>query len=199
MYIVCADLEGVFVPEVWIGLAEHTGIEALRVTTLEEPDYDKLMMSRIDILNRHNIRLQDIRNAIRSIKAFDGAREFLWWVRKRSQVIIVSDTFAQYAGPLLEQLDHPTILCHNLIVDEAGRINGYKLRQANPKKKVVVALQSLEYKVIAFGDSYNDTGMLLQADAGILYNAPGNVTAEFPQLPVCRNYNELKTILLNYI
>jgi phosphoserine/homoserine phosphotransferase len=199
MYIICSDLEGVFVPEVWINVAERTGIEELRMTTRDEPDYDKLMMQRLKILDRHGLKLKDIQEVIAGIKPLEGALEFLWWIRKRTQAIVVSDTFAQFAEPLMEQLDRPTIFCHNLIVDENDRITGYKLRQADPKKKVVQALQSLEYKVIAFGDSYNDTTMLLQADVGILFCPPQNVIDEFQQLPVCNNYKELKAILEQYI
>lgn len=199
MYIICSDLEGVFVPEVWINVAERTGIEELRMTTRDEPDYDKLMMQRIKILDHHGLKLKDIQEVIAGIKPLEGALEFLWWIRKRTQAIVVSDTFAQFAEPLMEQLDRPTIFCHNLIVDENDRITGYKLRQPDPKKKVVQALQSLEYRVVAFGDSYNDTTMLLQADAGILFCPPQNVIDEFPQLPVCNNYNELQAILEQYI
>ena len=199
MYIICSDLEGVFVPEVWINVAERTGIDELRKTTRDEPDYDKLMMQRLKILDRHGLKLKDIQDVIAGIKPLEGALEFLWWVRKRTQAIVVSDTFAQFADPLMAQLDRPTIFCHNLIVDENDRITGYKLRQPDPKKKVVQALQSLEYKVIAFGDSYNDTTMLLQAEVGILFCPPQNVIDEFPQLPVCKNYKELKAILEQYI
>lgn len=199
MYIICSDLEGVFVPEVWINIADHTGIEELRITTRDEPDYDKLMNYRLGILDQHGLKLKDIQDVIATIKPLEGAAEFLWWIRKRTQAIIVSDTFAQFADPLMEQLDRPTIFCHNLIVDDEDRITGYKLRQPDPKKKVTIALQSLEYKVIAFGDSYNDTSMLLQADIGILFCPPDNVIADFPQLPVCRNYEELKSILVQHI
>ncbi len=199
MYIICSDLEGVFVPEVWINVAERTGIEELRMTTRDEPDYDKLMNQRIRILDRHGLKLKDIQDVIATIKPLDGALEFLWWVRKRTQAIVVSDTFSQFADPLMAQLDRPTIFCHNLIIDPEDRIIGYKLRQPDPKKKVVQALQSLEYKVIAFGDSYNDTSMLLQADVGILFRPPDNVIADFPQLPVCHTYEELRKILEPYI
>ncbi|MDT8394439.1 MAG: bifunctional phosphoserine phosphatase/homoserine phosphotransferase ThrH [Bacteroidales bacterium] len=199
MYIICSDLEGVFVPEVWINVAERTGIEALRMTTRDEPDYDKLMNQRIKILEEHGLRLKDIQDVIGTIKPLEGALDFLWWIRTRTQAIIVSDTFAQFAEPLMDQLDRPTLFCHNLIVDDDDRITGYKLRQPDPKRKVTQALQSLEYKVIAFGDSYNDTSMLLQADVGILFCPPPNVIADFPQLPVCKNYEELKKILIQYI
>ena len=199
MYIICSDLEGVFVPEVWINVAERTGIDELRMTTRDEPDYDKLMNQRIRILDKHGLKLKDIQDVIARIKPLEGALEFLWWVRRRTQAIVVSDTFSQFAEPLMEQLDRPTIFCHNLIVDENDRIIGYKLRQPDPKKKVVLALQSLEYRVIAFGDSYNDTSMLLQADVGILFRPPDNVITDFPQLPVCNTYDDLTNILKKYI
>jgi phosphoserine/homoserine phosphotransferase len=199
MHIICSDLEGVFVPEVWINVAERTGIESLRMTTRDEPDYDKLMNQRIRILHEHGLKLKDIQDVIATIRPLEGALEFLWWVRKRTQAIIVSDTFAQFADPLMQQLDRPTIFCHHLIVDGDDRITGYKLRQPDPKRKVVEALQSLEYQVIAFGDSYNDTSMLLKADLGILFRPPENVIADFPQLPVCYDYDELKKILEAYI
>ncbi len=199
MHIICSDLEGVFVPEVWINVAERTGIESLRMTTRDEPDYDKLMNQRIRILEEHGLKLKDIQDVIATIRPLDGALDFLWWVRKRTQAIIVSDTFAQFADPLMQQLDRPTIFCHHLIVDGNDRITGYKLRQPDPKRKVVEALQSLEYQVIAFGDSYNDTSMLLKADLGILFRPPDNVITDFPQLPVCYGYDELKKILEAYI
>jgi len=199
MHIICSDLEGVFVPEVWINVAEKTGIDILRRTTRDEPDYDKLMKWRIGILKEHGLTLKDIQNVIAQIKPLDGANEFINWIKERSQLIVVSDTFAQFAEPLMRQLNRPTLFCHELIIDSEGMIAGYKLRQKDPKKKVVEALQSLQYKVIAFGDSYNDTSMLLQADAGILFRPPENVIRDFPQLPVTNNYEELKTILKQYI
>jgi phosphoserine / homoserine phosphotransferase len=199
MYIICSDLEGVFVPEVWINVAERTGIESLRMTTRDEPDYDKLMRQRLRILDEHGLKLKDIQEVIAGIRPMEGALEFLWWMRRRTQLIIVSDTFAQFAEPLMEQLDRPTIFCHNLIVDDEDRITGYKLRQPDPKKKVTQALQSLEYQVVAFGDSYNDTSMLLQADVGILFRPPANVIADFPGLPVCTDYDTLRKMLEKYI
>jgi len=199
MYVICSDLEGVFVPEVWINVAEKTGIDILRRTTRDEPDYDKLMQWRIGILEEHGLKLKDIQDVIAQIKPLDGANEFIDWVKKRSQLIVVSDTFAQFADPLMVQLKRPTLFCHQLLIDERGMIVDYKLRQKDPKKKVVEALQGLEYKVIAFGDSYNDTTMLLQADVGILFRPPENVIKDFPQLPVVYNYEELKKILKEYI
>ncbi|MBU2650226.1 MAG: bifunctional phosphoserine phosphatase/homoserine phosphotransferase ThrH [Bacteroidetes bacterium] len=199
MHIICSDLEGVFVPEVWINVAEKTGIDILRRTTRDEPDYDKLMKWRIGILKEHGLTLKDIQDVIAQIKPLDGANEFIDWIKERSQLIVVSDTFAQFAEPLMQQLNRPTLFCHELIIDGDGMITGYQLRQKDPKKKVVEALQSLQYKVIAFGDSYNDTSMLLRADAGILFRPPENVIRDFPQLPVTNNYEELKAILKQYI
>ncbi len=199
MYVICSDLEGVFVPEVWINVAEKTGIDILRRTTRDEPDYDKLMQWRIGILEEHGLKLQDIQDVIAQIKPLDGALECIAWIKSRSQLIVVSDTFAQFAEPLMVRLKRPTLFCHELVIDDRGMITDYKLRQKDPKKKVVEALQSLQYKVIAFGDSYNDTSMLLQAEVGILFRPPENVIRDFPQLPVANNYEELKNILLRYI
>lgn len=199
MYIVCSDLEGVFVPEVWINVAEKTGIDILRRTTRDEPDYDKLMKWRIGILEEHGLKLKDIQDVIGQIKPLEGANEFIDWIKMRSQLIVVSDTFRQFADPLMKQLNRPTLFCHELVIDDQGMIVDYKLRQKDPKRKVVEALQGLQYKVIAFGDSYNDTNMLLKANVGILFRPPDNVVKDFPQLPVTNNYNELKTILSNYI
>lgn len=199
MYVICSDLEGVFVPEVWINVAEKTGIDILRRTTRDEPDYDKLMQWRIGILEEHGLKLQDIQDVIAQIKPLDGALECIAWIKSRSQLIVVSDTFAQFAEPLMVRLKRPTLFCHELVIDDRGMITDYKLRQKDPKKKVVEALQSLQYKVIAFGDSYNDTSMLLQAEVGILFRPPENVIRDFPQLPVTNNYEELKLILKDYI
>ena len=195
MYIICSDLEGVFVPEVWINVSEKTGIPELRRTTRDEPDYDKLMNYRLEILKKNGLKLRDIQDVIATITPLEGAKEFLWWLRERTQLIIVSDTFAQFADPLMEQLDRPTLFCHRLEVDPDNTITGYKIRQPDPKRKVVEALQSLKYKVAAFGDSYNDTSMLLKADQGILFRPPKNVIVDFPQLPVVNDYDEMRKIL----
>jgi len=199
MYIICSDLEGVFVPEVWINVAEKTGIEALRRTTRDEPDYDKLMHYRMKILDEHGLKLHDIQNVIAQIKPLPGALEFIAWVKERTQLIVVSDTFIQFADPLMKQLGRPTLFCHTLIMDETNRITGYRLRQKDPKRKTVEALQSLTYQVIAMGDSYNDTSMLKQADVGILFNPPQNVVDDFPEFPVTVDYEQLKEIIVNYI
>lgn len=195
MYVICSDLEGVFVPEVWINVAEKTGISDLRLTTRDISDYDVLMQRRIKILAEHGLKLKDIQHVIATIKPLDGALEFVRWMREVSQLIVVSDTFRQFAAPLMKQLERPTLFCHNLIVDDDDNIIGYKLRQPDPKRKTVQALQSLEYKVIAFGDSYNDTTMLTQAEVGILFRPPQNVIDDFPQLPVTYEYDQLKQMI----
>ena len=192
MIVACLDLEGVLVPEIWIAFAEKTGIEKLRLTTRDIPDYDELMRGRLKILNDNNLRISDIQNVIKQVFPMEGAKDFLSWLKTEFQVIILSDTFNQFAGPLMEKLDHPTLFCHDLIVDNSGRITDYKLRIRDAKTKAVKALQDLNLKVIAAGDSYNDTGMLKQAEAGILFKAPTNVIKEFPQFPVTRDYEEFK-------
>jgi len=199
MYVVCSDLEGVFVPEVWINVAEKTGIPELRRTTRDEPDYDKLMRSRMRILDQHGLKLHDIQNVIGQIRPLPGALEFIAWLKERTQLIVVSDTFIQFADPLMKQLGRPTLFCHSLVMDETNRIIDYKLRQADPKRKTVEALQSMKYEVIAMGDSYNDTSMLKAADVGILFRPPENVIRDFPELPVTNEYEELKTLLLKYL
>jgi phosphoserine/homoserine phosphotransferase len=199
MYVVCSDLEGVFVPEVWINVAEKTGIPELRRTTRDEPDYDKLMRERMKILDRHGLRLHDIQEVISRIHPLPGALEFIDWLKERTQLIVVSDTFIQFADPLMKQLGRPTLFCHSLVTDDTGRIIDYKLRQPDPKRKTVEALQSMKYGVIAMGDSYNDISMLKAADVGILFRPPANVVSDYPELPVTDDYNGLKTILGKYI
>ena len=199
MYIVCSDLEGVFVPEVWINVAERTKIPELRLTTRDITDYDVLMNQRLEILTQHGLKLKDIQDVIATIKPMEGANDFINWIKEITQLIIVSDTFAQFAEPLMEQLNRPTLFCHNLVVNDNDEIVGYKLRQKDPKRKVVQALQSLEYKVIAFGDSYNDVTMLEQAEVGILFKPPQNVIDDYPNLPVANNYAELKAMLEKYL
>ena len=192
MIVACLDLEGVLVPEIWIAFAEKTGIDNLRLTTRDIPDYDELMRGRLKILNENNLKKSDIQDVIKQVYPMEGAKDFLSWLKTEFQVIILSDTFNQFAGPLMEQLDYPTLFCHDLIVDNSGRITDYKLRIQDAKTKAVKALQGLNLKVIAAGDSYNDTGMLKQAEAGILFRAPDNVIEEFPQFPVTLNYEEFK-------
>ena len=188
--IVTLDLEGVLVPEIWIAVAERTGIDALRRTTREEPDYDVLMRYRLDLLAEHGLTLSLIDEVIGGLEPLPGAVEFLRELRSRTQVVILSDTFEQFAAPLMRQLDMPTILCHRLVVED-DRITDYRLRMVDPKRKAVEAFQSLNYRVIAAGDSYNDTTMLLAADAGFLFHAPDKVKAEFPQLPALDEYDDL--------
>lgn len=198
MYLICSDLEGVFVPEVWINVAEKTNIPELRRTTRDEPDYDLLMRSRMKILDRHGLKLHDIQNVISQIRPLPGALEFIDWVKERTQLIVVSDTFIQFADPLMKQLGRPTLFCHSLVMDETNRIIDYRLRQPDPKRKTVEALQGLKYQVIAMGDSYNDISMLKQADVGILFRPPRNVIDDYPQFPVAREYRELEALLVPY-
>ena len=193
MEIACLDLEGVLVPEIWIDFAERTGIEELKATTRDIPDYDVLMQQRRRLLDEHKLGLNEIQEVIATMKPLEGAPEFVDWLRERFQVVILSDTFYQFAKPLMAQLGYPTLLCHNLEVDaESGRITDYKLRQANPKRQAIVGFKSMYYRTIAAGDSYNDTTMLAEADAGILFHAPDNVIAEFPQYPAVHTYEDLK-------
>ena len=196
MLVICLDLEGVLVPEIWIAFAEKTGIKKLRLTTRDIPDYDELMQGRLKILNDNNLKLSDIEAVIGGIAPLPGAKEFLSSLESEFQVIILSDTFNQFAGPLMAQLDYPTLFCHDLIIDKSGKISDYRLRIPDAKTKAVAALKKLNLKVIAAGDSYNDTGMLKEADAGILFRAPDNVVKEFPQFPVTQTYEEFKTAIL---
>ena len=193
--IACLDLEGVLVPEIWINVAEATSIPALRITTRDEPDYDKLMRNRIRILDEHGLSLADIQAVIRQMGPLDGAREFLEWLRSRHQVLILSDTFYEFAAPLMEQLGHPCLFCNSLVVDERRRVRDYRLRIQDGKRKAVMALKLLNFEVVAAGDSYNDTTMLAEADAGILFRPPDNVVRDFPQFPVARNYTELQAAI----
>ena len=179
--IVTLDLEGVLVPEIWIAFAEKTGIDALRRTTRDEPDYDVLMAGRLRILEENGLKLPDIQEVIGSLSPMEGAKAFLDELRTLTQVIILSDTFEEFAHPLMRQLAWPTIFCHHLEVDEAGRIVHYKLRQSNQKQHAVAAFKSLQYKVIAAGDSFNDTTMLGEADVGFFFHAPASIQAQFPQ------------------
>jgi phosphoserine/homoserine phosphotransferase len=195
--LACLDLEGVLLPEIWIAFAEKTEIEQLKLTTREIPDYDELMQGRLKILNDNNLKLIDIQNVIKTLSPLSGAIDFLAWLKSEFQVIILSDTFYQFVEPLMKSLDYPTLFCNDLIVNSKGDITGYQLRQKDGKTKAVSALKKLNFKVIAAGDSYNDTGMLQEADAGILFCPPDNVIKEFPQFPVSRNYEEFKNTLLD--
>ncbi|ACB77000.1 phosphoserine phosphatase/homoserine phosphotransferase bifunctional protein [Opitutus terrae PB90-1] len=187
-------MEGVLTPEIWIAVAERTGIPELRRTTRDEPDYDKLMLYRIDILDRHGITLSKIQEVIGTLQPLTGAVDFLNALRGRVQFLILSDTFEQFAVPLLRQLGWPTLFCHRLVVQN-DRITGYQLRMPDQKKQAVQALQSLRYNVIAAGDSFNDTSMLCQADSGILFHAPENVIKQFPQLPAVHDYADLLKLI----
>jgi phosphoserine/homoserine phosphotransferase len=190
--IACLDLEGVLVPEIWIEFSKRTGIPELARTTRDEPDYDKLMRGRLDILAARHLGLPDIQDVIAGMGPLPGAREFLDWLRHRHQVVILSDTFYEFAAPLMRQLGYPTLLCHRLETDATGRVTGYRIRLPDHKRKTVAALRALNFRTIAAGDSYNDTAMLAEADAGILFHPPQNVIREFPQFPVAFTYEELK-------
>jgi len=190
--LACLDLEGVLIPEIWIAFAEKTGIEELKATTRDIPDYDVLMKQRLRILDENGLKLPDIQAVIAELEPLEGAKEFTDWLRERFQLVILSDTFYEFAAPLMAQLGFPTLLCHKLEVDEEGRITDYTLRQRDPKRQSVRAFQLLNYRVIAASDSYDDTTMLAQAEQGILFHAPDNVIAEFPQFPAVHTYEDLK-------
>jgi phosphoserine/homoserine phosphotransferase len=191
--IACLDLEGVLVPEIWIAFAEKTGIEALKKTTRDEPDYDVLMRYRLDILREQGLGLNEIQEVIATLEPLPGAIDFVDWLRERFQVVILSDTFYEFASPLMKQLGYPTLLCHKLETADDGTVIDYHLRQANPKRQAVVGFKSMYYRTIAAGDSYNDTTMLAEADAGILFHAPDNVIAEFPQFPAVQTFADIKS------
>jgi phosphoserine/homoserine phosphotransferase len=192
--IVTLDMEGVLTPEIWIAVAEKTGIPELRRTTRDEPDYDKLMQSRLAVLDQHGLRLSDIQQVIATLALLPGAKEFMDQLRSEVQVVILSDTFEQFAAPFMRQMGMPVLLCHTLIV-ENDRITDYKLRIADQKRKAVAAFKGLNYRVIAAGDSFNDTTMLSEADAGFLFHAPDNVIAQFPQFTAVDEYNELLALI----
>lgn len=196
MKLACLDLEGVLVPEIWIKVAELTGIDDLRLTTRDIPDYDELMAHRLKVLDKHDLKLSIIQSVIDDMGPLPGAREFLDWLRERYQLIILSDTFYEFGMPLMRQLGSPTLFCHKLEIRD-DHIANYCLRQPDQKRKAVQAFHSLNYKVIAAGDSYNDTSMLNEADAGILFSPPQNVIDEFPQFPVTNNYDELRQAFLD--
>ena len=199
MYIVCSDLEGVFVPEIWIQVAKKTGIKELRLTTRDISDYDVLMKKRLDILHENRLKLKDIMSVVDSINPLDGAVDFLEWLKSQTQVIIISDIFVEFAGPLMKKLGWPTLFCNSLSIDPDGYIAGYNLRLNDGKRKAVLSLKNLNYKIIAFGDSYNDITMLKEADTGILFRPPDNVKNEFPELLVSYSYDQLKSIIKNFL
>jgi len=190
--LACLDLEGVLIPEIWIAFAEKTGIEKLKATTRDIPDYNVLMKQRLKLLDQHGYGLPQIQEVIGGLDPLPGAAEFLDWLRERFQVVILSDTFYEFAMPLMAKLGHPALLCHKLEVADNGQITNYLLRQRDPKRQSVRAFQLLNYRVIAAGDSYNDTTMLAQAEAGILFHAPQNVISEFPQFPAVQTFKDLK-------
>lgn len=196
MIVACLDLEGVLVPEVWLAVADQTGIEGLRLTTRDIPDYDELMQGRLKILAEHGITLSQIQEIISGMDPLEGAEEFLRWLRERWQVIILSDTFYDFMSPMMKRLDYPTLFCHDLVT-ENDMIVDYRLRQRNQKQHAVAALQSLNFKCIATGDSYNDTTMLGQADAGAMFKPSRQVADEFKQFPVANNYVELREFFEN--
>ena len=192
MHIVCLDLEGVLVPEIWIEFAERTGISALRRTTRDEPNYDTLMKYRLEILREHKLGLPDIQAVIAGMEPLAGAKDFLDALRETYQVIILSDTFSEFAKPLMRQLGLPTLFCHSLEADAEGILVNYHLRMADHKREAVKRLKELNFKVVAAGDSYNDTAMLGEAHGGILFRPPENVVREFPQYPVTRDFDALR-------
>ncbi|MBO4424681.1 MAG: bifunctional phosphoserine phosphatase/homoserine phosphotransferase ThrH [Spirochaetales bacterium] len=190
MEIVCLDLEGVLVPEIWIAFSEKTGLPQLRITTRDEPDYDKLMKYRMGILKENNLTLKDIQDVISTIRPLDGAKEFLDKVREITQVVILSDTFSEFAKPLMKRLGWPTILCNSLIVDENGMLTGMKLRQPDGKRKAIEGFRQMNFRTFAAGDSYNDLTMIHKADKGCLFRAPSNILKEEPDLRLCTTYDE---------
>lgn len=191
MHIVCLDLEGVLVPEIWIAFSKATGIDELKITTRDEPDYDKLMKYRISILESHGLKLADIQRVIGGMEPLPGAREFIDGLRQISQVIILSDTFSQFAHPLMAKLGFPTLFCNRLIVGQDGAVKGYELRQADGKRKSVEALKSLNFRILAAGDSYNDLAMIRVADEGILFRAPETIKTQNPGIPSMDTYESL--------
>ena len=192
MEIACLDLEGVLIPEIWIEFADKVGVAELKATTRDVPDYDVLMKQRLGLLNQHGLGINEIQEVIATMSPLEGAADFLNWLRERFQVVLLSDTFYQFASPFMAKLGYPTLLCHNLIVDESGMLVDYRLRQADPKRQAVIGFKSMYYRCIAAGDSYNDTAMLDEAQAGILFRAPDRVIAEFPQYPVAHTYEDFK-------
>ena len=196
MRLVCLDLEGILTPEIWIGLAERTGIDAFRATTRDVPDYDELMRRRLALMDRHGLGLADIHDVVHDLAPLPGAAEFVEWIRARYPLVVVSDTYYEFVEPFMDALGRPTLLCHSLVVEESGRIADYVLRLPDHKRATAAAFRALNFEVAAVGDSYNDTGMLEEADFGILFRAPDNVVAEFPQYPAVREYAELEALLV---
>jgi phosphoserine/homoserine phosphotransferase len=195
MKIICADMEGIFTPEIWIRVSKKTGIEELKLTTRDISDYDVLMKKRLGILAEHGLKLKDITDVIETVDPLEGAVEFLDWMRSQTQVIVVSDTYVEFAKPLLKKLGWPTLFCNSLTIAPDGSISDYNLRQKDGKRKTVLSLKQLKYSIIAVGDSYNDITMLKEADAGILFRPPENIKNEYPELPATYNYEELKAVM----
>ncbi len=199
MDIICLDMEGVMVPEIWVNFAEETGIEELKLTTRDIKDYNELMDHRLKILDEHGLKINDIQEVISTLKPFDGAKDFLDWVRSHTQLVILSDTFNAFAKPLMDQLGLPTLFCHELEIDENGKITDYKLRMKDHKTHAVRAFQSLNFNIFAVGDSYNDTGMLKQAQKGVLFRSPQNVQADFPEFQTAETYEEMKELITEFL
>jgi phosphoserine/homoserine phosphotransferase len=197
--IIAFDLEGVFLPEIWIAVAERTGLPELRRTTRDEPNYDKLMRGRMAILERHGLTLADIQQVIAGMDALPGALEFLAWMRQRAQMVVITDSFYEFVAPFLPKLGWPTVFAHTLEIDERGMMAGYRLRVSDGKRKAVEALRSLGFRTAAVGDSYNDTTMLAAADQGVLFRPPENVVQDFPHFPVARTYDELRNELERFL
>jgi len=195
MFLILSDMEGVFTPEIWIAVSKKTGIEKLSLTTRDISDYDQLMKMRIEILDQHGLKLKDIQDVIAGMDPLEGAKEFLDWARKASQIIVISDTFVQFAEPLMDKLGRPTLFCNSLVVDEKDRVTGYTLRKKDGKRHAAEAMKGLNFKVIAVGDSYNDVTMLKAAHRGILFCPPDKVVSEFPELPVAHDYATLKSLI----
>ncbi len=199
MFITCLDLEGVFTPEIWVSVALKTKIDELKLTTRDEPDYDKLMKRRLKILKDHGITLKEIQDIISEMELLPGSKEFLNWLKTKAQVMIITDSFLEFATPFMKKLGYPMVMCHNLETNGNGMISNYKLRINDMKTKTIKALKELNFEVIAIGDSYNDMGMIKNADHGILFNPPANVIKDFPQFPITRNYLELKELISNHL
>lgn len=193
--IICADMEGIFTPEIWIRVAKKTGIEELKLTTRDISDYDVLMKKRLGILAENGLKLKDITDVIETMDPLEGALDFLNWARERTQIIVVSDTYVEFARPLLRKLGWPTLFCNTLTIAPDGSIADYNLRQQDGKRMTVLSLKRLNYHILAVGDSYNDITMLKEADAGVLFKPPENVRSEYPELPVTYNYDELKNVM----
>ena len=193
--LVCLDLEGILTPEIWIGLAERTGIDDFRATTRDIPDYDELMRQRLALMDKHGFGLPDIHAVVGELEPLAGAAEFVRWIRARYPLVVLSDTYYEFVDPFMDALGRPTLFCHSLVIEDSGRIADYVLRHPDHKRASAAAFRDLNFEVAAVGDSYNDTRMLAEADFGILFRAPDNVLAEFPQYPAVREYAELEALL----